>query len=90
MCSENNQNQEKELEQIIASSPNYRTEEEAIALAGGLSEEEAIALASSGGSTVDRQAARAAVAGAFREEVPAISFKETIPGCSEGALDEHY
>ena len=69
MCSENNQNQEKELEQIIASSPNYRTEEEAIALAGGLSEEEAIALASSGGSTVDRQAARAAVAGAFREEL---------------------
>ena len=68
MYSENNQNQEKELEQIIASSPNYRTEEEAIALAGGLTEEEAIALASSGGSTVDRQAARAAVAGAFREE----------------------
>ena len=69
MCAENNQNQEKELEQIIASSANYRTEEEAIALAGGLSEEEAIALASSGGSTVDRQAARAAVAGAFREEL---------------------
>ena len=41
MCAENNQNQENELEQIIASSPNYRTEEEAIALAGGLSEEEA-------------------------------------------------
>ena len=57
MYSENNRNQEKELEQIIASSPNYRTEEEAIALA------------SSGGSTVDRQAARAAVAGAFREEL---------------------
>lgn len=57
MCAENNQNQEKELEQIIASSANYRTEEEAIALA------------SSGGSTVDRQAARAAVAGAFREEL---------------------
>ena len=57
MYSENNQNQEKELEQIIASSPNYRTEEEAIALA------------SSGGSTVDRQAARATVAGAFREEL---------------------
>ena len=69
MYSENNQNQENELEQIIASSPNYRTEEEAIALAGGLTEEEAIALASSGGSTVDRQAARAAVAGAFREEL---------------------
>lgn len=33
MCAENNQNQEKELEQIIASSANYRTEEEAIALA---------------------------------------------------------
>ena len=36
---------------------NYRTEEEAIALA------------SSGGSTVDRQAARDAVASAFREEI---------------------
>ena len=45
------------------------SEEEAIALANGITEEEAIALASSGGSTVDRQAARAAVAGAFREEL---------------------
>ena len=38
MNTENNQNQENEVEQIIALDPNYRTEEEAIALAGGLTE----------------------------------------------------
>ncbi|MCR5275067.1 MAG: hypothetical protein K6E26_06870, partial [Clostridiales bacterium] len=39
--------QGESLEQIVASSPNYRTEEEAFAIANGISEEEAIALAAS-------------------------------------------
>lgn len=69
MCAENNQNQENELEQLIASDPNYRTEEEAIALAGGMTEEEAIAISSSGENAASRQDARNAVASAFRVEL---------------------
>ena len=60
--------QEESLEQIVASSPNYRTEEEAFAIANGISEEEAIALAASAEYSANRPQERAAVAGAFREE----------------------
>ena len=89
MCSENNQNQEflpemnqeTSLEQIVASDPNYRTEEEAFAIANGLplevigpqggrTEEQAVALAACEVPYyVDRQPGRDAVAGAFREEL---------------------
>lgn len=77
MCTDNNQNQEinqevnleTNLDQIVSRDPNYRTEEEALALANGISEEEAVALAASAEFAASRPGERAAVAGAFREEL---------------------
>ena len=69
MCTENNQIQETDLEQIVRHAPNYRTEEEAIAIANGISEEEAVAMVASADSSAKRPGERAAVAGAFREEL---------------------
>ena len=77
MCTENNQNQEinpemnteQEQFQELLQDQKILSEEEAIALANGITEEEAIALAASGEPTVNRQAARDAVAGAFRDEL---------------------
>lgn len=67
--SEMNQIQETDLEQIVRHAPNYRTEEEAIAIANGISEEEAVAMVASADSSAKRPGERAAVAGAFREEL---------------------